>query len=93
MVGTVFATSSHPGRSAAGPELVARVHAATSLPLLAIGGVTPERVPEVVAAGASGVAVLSGIWGAPDPGAAVTEFLRHLSDGAAAEAPRSALTG
>ena len=93
VVGTVFATPTHPGRTGAGPEVVARVRAVTSLPLLAIGGIGPERVPEVVAAGASGVAVLSGIWGAPDPGAAVTEFLRHLPDGAAAEAPRSALAG
>jgi thiamine-phosphate diphosphorylase len=89
VVGTVFATPSHPGRTGAGPELVARVRAAASLPLLAIGGIGPERVPEVVAAGASGVAVLSGIWGAPDPGAAVTEYLRRLPEGAAAEAPRS----
>ena len=87
VVGTVFATPSHPGRTGAGPGMVARVHAAVSLPLLAIGGVTPERVPELLGAGASGVAVSSGIWGAADPGAAVHEFLRSLPEGAAA-APR-----
>ena len=89
VVGTVFATPSHPGRMGAGPELLARVQAATSIPLLAIGGITPERVAEVVAAGASGVAVLSGIWGAAEPGAAVLGYLRSLPEGAAAEMPRA----
>ncbi len=86
VVGTVFATSSHPDRPGAGPEVVARVHAAASLPLLAVGGVTPERVPEVLAAGACGVAVLSGIWGASDPATAVEAYLRQLPAGFAAPA-------
>ena len=91
VVGTVFATLSHPGRMGAGPELLSRVQAATSIPLLAIGGITPERVAEVVAAGAGGVAVVSGIWGAADPGAAVLGYLRNLPEGAAAEMPRAGL--
>jgi thiamine-phosphate pyrophosphorylase len=89
VVGTVFASLTHPGRMGAGPELVARVQAATTIPVLAIGGITPERVAEVVAAGASGVAVLSGIWGAAEPGAAVRGYLRSLPEGAAAEMPRA----
>jgi thiamine-phosphate pyrophosphorylase len=89
MVGTVFATPTHPGRMGAGPELVARVQAATPIPMLGIGGITPERVAEVVAAGASGVAVLSGIWGAVESGAAVRGYLRSLPEGAAAEMPRA----
>lgn len=63
VVGTVFATSSHPGREPAGPEILREVAAGVDVPLVAIGGVTPERVADVVDAGAYGVAVLSGVWG------------------------------
>ena len=88
VVGTVFATPSHPGLRGAGTELLARVAAVAPLPLIAIGGVTPERTSEVIAAGAAGVAVLSGIWGAPDPEVAVVEYLRCLPQGAVAAEPR-----
>ena len=53
VIGTVFATSSHPGREPGGPELVARVVAATSRPVLAIGGITVERVAGVTGARAT----------------------------------------
>lgn len=47
----------------------------TSLPCVAIGGVRVTDVPDLMAAGASGVAVVSAISGAPDPAAAATEFM------------------
>lgn len=78
VVGTVFATASHPGRAGSGPAGVAQVRAAVGLPLLAIGGITVERVPEVVLAGAQGVAVMRGIWSAADPAAAVADYLGAL---------------
>ena len=67
-----------PGRAGSGPAGIAHVRAAVGLPLFAIGGVTAERVPEVIAAGAQGVAVLSGIWSAGDPAAAVAKYLGVL---------------
>lgn len=78
VVGTVFATASHLGRTGSGPAGVARVRAVVGLPLFATGGVTVERVPEVVAAGAQGVAVLRGIWSRDDPATAVADYLRVL---------------
>lgn len=78
LVGTVYATPSHPGRTGSGPEGLARVRAAVRLPLFAIGGVTPGRVPELRAAGAAGVAVLGGVWSASDPAAAVARYLEAL---------------
>jgi thiamine-phosphate diphosphorylase len=57
--GSVFQTSSKPGRAAAGVVELASVAAATRLPVLAIGGITAARVTEVIAAGASGVAGIS----------------------------------
>jgi thiamine-phosphate pyrophosphorylase len=54
--GTVFETGSKAGLPAAGLAALAAVAAATRLPVLAIGGITAARIPEVMAAGASGVA-------------------------------------
>jgi len=74
LVGTVWETPSHPDRPGAGVGLV-RAVAALGLPAIAIGGVTPARVAEARGAGAAGIAVLRGVWDAPDPAAAVREFL------------------
>jgi thiamine-phosphate diphosphorylase len=56
--GSVFATTSKPGRAAAGPGALAAVSAAVSIPVLAIGGVTIERMPQLASAGASGFAAI-----------------------------------
>jgi thiamine monophosphate synthase len=48
------------------------------LPSIAIGGITPERVEPVIRAGAHGVAVMRGVWLAPDPARAVDGYLRAL---------------
>ena len=56
-----------------------RVAAAVDVPVIAIGGITPDRVPEVRRAGASGVAVISAILAADDPAAATREFLDALA--------------
>ncbi len=50
------------------------------LPLLALGGVTPERVAECIAAGAHGVAAISAVWGAPEPVAALAAFREALGE-------------
>jgi thiamine-phosphate pyrophosphorylase len=80
IVGTIFATPSHPGRPGAGPALLSGVRERVDAPLLAIGGIGPQRVREVVAAGAHGVAVLSGVWGADDPARAVGLYRAALAD-------------
>jgi thiamine-phosphate pyrophosphorylase len=48
------------------------------VPVVAIGGITPARVPEVLAAGARGVAVISGILAVASPAAATREFVEAL---------------
>lgn len=80
LVGTVYASASHPGRAGGGPERVAGA-AAGGRPVIAIGGITPARVAAVRGAGAHGVAVLSAVWAAADPGAAVRAFIQELYDG------------
>jgi len=66
IAGTVYPTASHPGRPGAGPVLVGEC-AAPGLPVVAIGGIDVIRARETVAHGAVGVAVISAVWGAPDP--------------------------
>jgi len=59
--------------------LLQQARAATTLPVLAIGGINPARVPEVMAAGADGVAVISAVMAAPDFGAAASELLAAVA--------------
>jgi thiamine-phosphate diphosphorylase len=74
VVGSIYRTASHPGREPAGPELVTRT-ARLGVPVVAIGGVTPERVVELKEAGAYGVAAIRSLWGAADPAAATMAML------------------
>jgi len=74
--GPVWETPSKSG--AQGEALLARAVAAAAVPVLAIGGVTAERVAAVRAAGAAGVAVIRAILAAPDPGAATRALLAAL---------------
>jgi thiamine-phosphate diphosphorylase len=75
VLGTIYETPSHPGRRAAGLAHVGRVARGVSRPIIAIGGITPERARLVRSEGAAGVAVSGGIWGAPDPIAALDNYL------------------
>jgi len=74
LVGTVYASASHPGRAGAGPALVERI-VRLGAPVVAIGGVTADRAREVHAAGAWGVAAVSALWDAPNPAAAALALL------------------
>jgi thiamine-phosphate diphosphorylase len=74
VVGNIYETPSHPGRPAAGPGLVTEA-AGLGRPVIAIGGITPDRAAEVKAAGAYGVAAIRGLWRAADPAAATLAML------------------
>lgn len=77
VAGPIYPTASHPATPAAGLDLV-RHAAAGGGAVIAIGGLTPERTPDVVAAGGWGVAAIRALWDAPDPAAAVRAFLAAL---------------
>ncbi len=85
VVGTMFATGSHPGAAPAGPGLMREIWRLPSLskgsvPLFGIGGITAGNLAEVVNAGASGVAVIRSILGAVDPQAAAAELKLALQE-------------
>lgn len=79
ILGTIYPTASHPSAEASGPGLVRETADRVSGPVIAIGGVTPDRAVEVVAAGAYGAAVLGGVWSAEDPVASAREYLSVLA--------------
>jgi len=79
IAGPVYETRSHPGAEPAGLALIEEIASDVRVPVLAIGGVTAERVGEVVRAGAAGVAVISAVLASPDPRAA-SEALRRALD-------------
>ena len=70
-IGPVFHTRSKASPDpVVGLEGVAAARASTSLPLIAIGGITRSNAAEVIAAGADAVAVVSDLLLASDPGEA-----------------------
>ncbi|HEU5084952.1 MAG TPA: thiamine phosphate synthase [Acidimicrobiales bacterium] len=78
-VGPVYATATKDGLpDPMGPAGLEAVAAAVDVPVIAIAGVTAARVPELLDAGAWGVAVVGAVFGAPDPAAATTELLELL---------------
>jgi thiamine-phosphate pyrophosphorylase len=82
-VGPIYATATKDtGYSARGLALV-RQAAAGAKPVVAIGGITLERAPDVLAAGASSVAVISDLL-RDDPAEMVRRFRRRLDEAGSA---------
>jgi thiamine-phosphate pyrophosphorylase len=74
-IGPVFPTRSKANPDpVVGLEMVRRARAATTRPLVAIGGITRANAREVVEAGADGVAVISDLLDAPDLAHAFAEL-------------------
>ena len=83
-VGSMFPTATKSDFQLVGPELVRKLRGEIRVPLIGIGGITPDNVGEVIGAGADGVAVISAVCGAPDPAAAVRAFLSSIQRARAA---------
>jgi thiamine-phosphate pyrophosphorylase len=79
-VGSMFPTATKPDFELVGPDLVRAVRGMIRVPLIGIGGITPENVGDVIHAGADGVAVISAVCGADDPAAATRRFLHAIGE-------------
>lgn len=77
VLGTIFATPSHRDVAPGGPGLIGACRDA-GLPIVAIGGIGPARVPEVLRAGASAVAVVRAVWSSEAPVEAAAALARTL---------------
>jgi thiamine-phosphate pyrophosphorylase len=76
--GRFFNSNTKPGAPAADVALLAAAKAEVNLPIVAIGGVTLDNAPELIAHGASMVAVVHGLFGA-DSAAEVERRARAFS--------------
>lgn len=80
-VGPIYGTATKDtGYSARGLDLLRHAAQRAGKPVVAIGGITLERAPDVIAAGAASVAVISDLLTGGDPAARVRAFLDCLSE-------------
>ena len=79
--GRFFPSSTKPLAVQATPELLRRARERLTLPLVAIGGVTPENGRLLISAGADMLAVVDAVFGQPDIRAAAAAFNNLFLDG------------
>ncbi|MGH2723730.1 MAG: thiamine phosphate synthase [Actinomycetota bacterium] len=86
---TVWPTGTKPEAIPVGLDGLRAVVAAAGVPVVAIGGIDERTAPPALAAGASGVAVVSAVGAAPDPEAATRRLVdvvkRTRTEAAASE--------
>jgi thiamine-phosphate pyrophosphorylase len=79
VLGPVYETASKPGYGPAlGPEGIRQIARPTTVPIIAIGGITPDRVDDLMRAGAAGIAVMGSVMRSPDPAAEIRALLGAL---------------
>jgi thiamine-phosphate pyrophosphorylase len=78
-ISPVFSTASkYDAGPGLGLELVREIRQSVSVPVIAIGGINFDNVHEVIAAGADGVAVISGVVGRRNITAAARELRKRI---------------
>jgi thiamine-phosphate diphosphorylase len=78
--GHIFETGSKPGAPGRGIAFLQDVCESVEAPVIAIGGITHQRVGDVVRSGAYGIAVISEILAAADPRDAASRLLEELNN-------------
>ncbi len=73
-VGAMFPTGTKDDAVVIGPEGLAKIREAVKIPIVAIGGITSENAPKVLAVGANVLAVVSAVMQDPDPTLAAREI-------------------
>lgn len=92
--GPVYSSSTKHGLPPAmGPAGIEAIATAISIPVIAISGVTIDHVPELLRAGAHGIAVIAAVFDAADPQSATTDFLASLGESTKPEPPRPRTVG
>lgn len=72
--GAMYVSPTKPNTVRAPLELLRRAHDELSLPVAAIGGITIDNAPALIASGADLLAVISDVFSAPDPRARVVQY-------------------
>lgn len=76
--GPLFPTTTKDAGPCQGVEKLRSLRNAVTLPILAIGGIRPDNIAEAMHAGANGVAVVSAVLSAPDPGAVARDLIDRI---------------
>ena len=76
--GSAFASPTKPQAPHAPSALFAQARAELRVPIVAIGGITPQNAPLMIQAGAHAVAVITALFGAEDIAAAAAAFCHHF---------------
>lgn len=77
LFGHVFPTNSKKGIPGKGTKLLKEIVQKAGIPVLAIGGITPDNMTEVAATKVSGMAVMSAIFSAQNPKQAAKLFRKE----------------
>lgn len=79
-VGAVFVTTTKKKAGTVSYELLQKICKAVSIPVVAIGGINKKNMEELKGSGADGIAVVSAIFAAEDPGDATAELLKKARE-------------
>jgi len=89
--GAFFPSTTKPEAKLAAIDLLRQARLALRLPICAIGGITPERAPLLLDAGADYLAVVDGVFGAADPELAAQAYGEVFRGRAPASFPPSGI--
>ncbi|WP_028782194.1 thiamine phosphate synthase [Thalassobacillus devorans] len=79
MFGHVYATNSKKGLEPRGIDELKYITSSIDIPVIAIGGITPDKLQELQGISAAGIAVMSGIFGDAHPLQAVKRYVKELT--------------
>lgn len=74
LFGHIFSSSSKPDLQPRGIEQLSNVVNSVKIPVIAIGGIQPQHIKEIIRTGAKGVAIMSGVLAATDSVEAVRAY-------------------
>ncbi len=79
-VGAVFTTSTKKNARCLTMEQIREIRDSVSIPVVAIGGISADNLMELAGSQVDGIAVVSAIFGADDPGQATAELLKKTRE-------------
>lgn len=74
--GSFYPTPTKTGTTKATPDLLQHAKRALGIPLVAIGGITPDNGSALIRAGADALAVVHAVFGSDDPRKAAERFMK-----------------
>lgn len=77
--GTFFISATKPGAMVASTDLLREARKKLRIPVVAIGGITPDNAAKLIAQGADAVAVINALFSAPDIQSMAEKFSRLFS--------------